>query len=135
MPISPGSNACTAEPTILADGATPSPATMSSLAMTTALDPSECDIDSTPAAGPILVIPSWMGCAREIAAPSEEAQKRFSDRRNTLGEPWSVRRLQPSVGPRNRQGAGVRASPQYFPNGVRAPATTYASVLCANGHE
>jgi len=37
----------------------------------------ECDIDSTPAANPTLIAPTWMACAREIAALSEEAQKRF----------------------------------------------------------
>lgn len=37
----------------------------------------ECDIDSTPAANPTLIAPTWIAGAREIAALSEEAQKRF----------------------------------------------------------
>jgi hypothetical protein len=82
MPIRPGSNACTAEPTILANGATPSPATTSSLAMTTALDPSDNGVE-LPAV--ICVVPGGAGSlANESSVVSSRIVSSCSKNRSAL---------------------------------------------------
>ena len=110
--------------------------------MTTALDPSdngvelpavicpECAIDSTPAARPILIAPTWMACAREITALSEEAQKRFIVIAGTLsGNPAAMSSMRSRGTPERSQAATIdrpnkssrrrcESEPPYFPNGV-----------------